>query len=145
MTPPPPSLVERLARIVQPIAVQHGGRSVKWLGDGVMFHFPDPAPSVPAALDMLDGLSAAALPPAHVGIHSGPVIIQEGDYYGATVNLASRIGEYARPGEVLVSGAVADAAAGESVTFGPVGAVGLKGVTTPVDLFAARRADGSVA
>jgi len=33
-------LVERLNRIVQRISVQHGGRPVKWLGDGVMFLLP---------------------------------------------------------------------------------------------------------
>jgi class 3 adenylate cyclase len=133
-------LVERMGRIVQPIAVSGGGRPVKWLGDGVMFHFPDPSTSVPAALDMIDGLVAADLPPAHVGIHAGPVIIQEGDYYGATVNLASRIGEYARPGEVLVSQAVAEASASDRLSFGPVGSVSLKGISAPVELFAASRA-----
>jgi len=47
-----------------------------------------------------------------VGIHAGPVVFQEGDYFGRTVNLAARIGEYARPGEVLVSQEVVDAAEG---------------------------------
>ena len=31
-----------LASIVQETALAHGGRPVKWLGDGVMFHFADP-------------------------------------------------------------------------------------------------------
>ena len=70
---------------------------MKWLGDGVMFSFRDPGPGVVAALDMVEGVVAAGLPPAHVGLHSGPVVFQEGDYYGQTVNLASRIAEYARP------------------------------------------------
>ena len=62
-----------------------------------------------AALEMVDGLAAAGLPPAHVGLHAGPVLFQEGDYFGQTVNLSARIADYARPGEVLVSQAVADA------------------------------------
>ena len=57
---------------------------------------------------MVEGVAAAGLPPAHVGLHAGPVIFQEGDYYGQTVNLASRIADYARPGEVIVSQAVVD-------------------------------------
>ena len=77
-----------------------------------MFHFPDPGPGVVAALEMVDGVAEAGLPPAHVGLHAGPVIFQEGDYYGQTVNVASRIAEYARPGEVLVSQAVVDASRG---------------------------------
>jgi adenylate cyclase len=79
------------------------------------------------------------LPPAHVGIHAGPVIFQEGDYFGRTVNLAARIGEYARPGEVLVSQEVVDAADRGPVTFTEVGPVELKGVSGPLRLYTARR------
>ena len=57
-------------------------------------------------------MAEAGLPPAHVGLHAGPVIFQEGDYYGQTVNVASRIADYARPGEVIVSQEVVDASAG---------------------------------
>jgi class 3 adenylate cyclase len=133
------ALVDRLSRIVQPIAVRHGGRSVKWLGDGVMFHFRDPGGCVIAAIEMVEAIDASAMPPAHVGIAVGPVIVQEADYYGQTVNLASRIGDYARPGEVLVSESAVAAARGSGCTFQPIGAVALKGVATPVELFSARR------
>ena len=77
-----------------------------------------------------------------MGLHVGPVVRQEGDYYGQTVNLASRIGDYARPGEVLVSRAVVDASPGSELAFDAVGAVELKGVAGLVDLFIARRAPG---
>ena len=105
-------LAERLGRLVQRTSIKYGGRPVKWLGDGVMFHFPNAGPGVVAALEMVEGVSEAGLPPAHVGLHCGPVIFQEGDYYGQTVNIASRIAEYARPGEVLVSQDVVDASGG---------------------------------
>lgn len=130
--------VERLNRIVQRISVQHGGRPVKWLGDGVMFHFPEPASGVKAALEMVAALADAELPRAHVGLHAGPVVRQEGDYYGQTVNLAARIGEYARPGEVLVSRAVVDASNGAELSFEEIGAVQLKGISGLVELYAAR-------
>jgi adenylate cyclase len=134
------AIVERLNHIVQRIAVQHGGRPVKWLGDGVMLYFPEPYRAVRAALEMVAELGVAGLPPAHVGLDSGPIIVQQGDYYGQTVNLAARIGEYARPGEVLVTREVADAADGPDVRFDRIGAVELKGVSGPVDLsFAVRR------
>ena len=80
------------------------------------------------------------LPPAHVGLHAGPVLFQQGDYYGRTVNLASRIAEYARPGEVLVSQEVADASAGVDVTFTEIGPVEPKGISG-VRLHAAHRAE----
>ena len=113
---------------------------MKWLGDGVMFWFRDPGPGVVAALEMAEGVTGAGLPPAHVGLHAGPVLFQDGDYYGQTVNLASRIADYARPGEVLVSQAVVDASAGVAVTFVEVGPAELKGVAGSVHLHVARRA-----
>jgi adenylate cyclase len=133
-------LAEKLRRLVDRTALQHGGRSVKWLGDGVMLHFPDPGPGVLAALVMLDGITDAGLPPAHVGLHAGPVVFTEGDYFGQTVNIASRIGEYARPGEVLVSQAVVDACGEpDGLTFVEIGPVELKGVGEALDLYQAER------
>jgi class 3 adenylate cyclase len=126
-----------VARLVQRSSVQHGGKPIKWLGDGVMFYFGDPGPGVRAALEMVDGLASAGLPPAHVGLHAGPVLFQEGDYFGQTVNLSARIADYARQGEVLVSRAVADASKETGITFGDIGPVELKGVSGTVHLLRA--------
>jgi adenylate cyclase len=79
------------------------------------------------------------LPPAHVGIHAGPVVFQEGDYFGRTVNLAARIGEYARPGEVLVTQEVVDASDAAPVSFVDIGPVELKGIPGTLRLHTARR------
>ena len=102
-----------------------------------MLFFPNPGPGVVAALNMVAGVIEAGLPPAHVGLHAGPVIFQLGDYYGQTVNVASRIAEYARPGEVLVSQEVVDACDGAAVTFREIGPVDLKGVSGAMRLHAA--------
>jgi adenylate cyclase len=131
-------MADTLGRIVSRVSVEHGGRPVKWLGDGVMFHFRHPGPGVLAALAMAAEFPSAGLPPAHVGLHAGPVVIQDGDYFGSTVNLASRIAEYARPGEVLVSKAVVDATADGLVDFALLGPIELKGAPTPMELFVAR-------
>jgi adenylate cyclase len=132
-------LAARLAGLVRRSAQEHDGTPVKWLGDGVMVHFQEPAGAVAAALDLVERLPSAGLPPAHVGIHAGPVVFQEGDYFGRTVNLAARIAEYARPGEVLVSQEVVDAADGGPVTFTEIGPVELKGVAGALRLHTARR------
>jgi adenylate cyclase len=121
-------LAARLATLVRRSAQEHGGTPVKWLGDGVLFYFREPAAAVLAAVAMVAAVGRHGLPPAHVGIHAGPVIFQEGDYFGRTVNLAARIAEYARPGEVLVSQEVVDAAATAPVSFTEIGPVELKGV-----------------
>ena len=102
-----------------------------------MFYFRDPGPGVRAALEMVEGLQAAGLPPAHVGLHAGPVLYQQGDYFGQTVNLTARIADYARPGEVLVSDAVADASNEQGISFGEIGQVELKGVSGTVQLLRA--------
>ena len=133
-------LAATVARSVQRSSVRHGGKPIKWLGDGVMFYFADPGPGVRAALEMVDGLAAAGLPPAHVGLHSGPVLYQEGDYFGQTVNLSSRIADYARQDEVLVSQAVADASQEPGIAFVDIGPVELKGVSGTVHLLRAHLA-----
>ena len=132
-------LAEQLGWIVRQTSVRHGGRPVKWLGDGVMLHYPSPPSAVVAALEMVDAVAAAELPPAHVGLHAGSVIFQEGDYYGQTVNLASRIADYAQAGQVIVSRAVVDASTESPVAFRTVGPVELKGVVGAVELYAATR------
>jgi adenylate cyclase len=132
-------LAARLATLVRRSAQEHGGTPVKWLGDGVMFYFREPSDAVLAAVEMVEMVGRQGLPPAHVGIHAGPVIFQEGDYFGRTVNLAARIAEYARPGEVLASQEVVDAADAGPVTFTEIGPVELKGVPGPLRLHTAHR------
>ena len=131
-------LAATLARLVERSSVRHGGKPVKWLGDGVMFHFRDPGPGVRSALEMVNGLAATGLPPAHVGLHAGPVLFQAGDYFGQTVNLTARIADYARPGEVLVSRAVADTSLGQGIEFADIGEVELKGVAGTTHLLRAQ-------
>ena len=132
-------LATRLATLVRGSSREHGGQPVKWLGDGVMFYFPNPADGVLAALDMVEGLPAAGLPPAHVGIHAGPVVFQDGDYFGRTVNIAARIAEYARPGEVLVTQEVVAATDLDGVDVTAIGPIELKGVSQPLNLHSVRR------
>jgi adenylate cyclase len=92
---------------------------------------------------MIHGTVQAGLPPAHVGLHAGPVLFQEGDYFGRTVNAAARIADYARPGEVLVTQEVVEASTEPGVVFSEIGPVELKGLTEPLRLHAARQRDGA--
>jgi adenylate cyclase len=133
-------LAARLAGLVRRSSLEHGGTPVKWLGDGVMFYFRAPGDAVLAAVEMVEVVGSHGLPPAHVGIHAGPVVFQDGDYFGRTVNLAARIADYARPGEVLVSQEVVDAAEGGPVAFTEIGPVELKGVPGTLRLHIAHRA-----
>jgi adenylate cyclase len=132
-------LAATVARLVQRNSVQHGGKPIKWLGDGVMFYFDHPGPGVRAALQMADAIPAAGLPPVHVGMSCGPVLFQEGDYFGQTVNLSARIADYARPGEVLVTRSVVEASEEPDIGFREIGPVDLKGVAGSTELLLAHQ------
>jgi class 3 adenylate cyclase len=126
-------IAANLADLTQRAARARGGLPVKWLGDGVMFFFKRPGAAVQAALEMARQAPAAGLPPAHVGIHAGPIVVQDGDYFGRTVNLAARIAGQAGAGQVLVTDEVV-AAGSDGVRFETLGPVRLKGFTRPVRL-----------
>ena len=135
-----------LASLVQRVSQHHGGSPVKYLGDGVMFFFKEPGAAVVSALEMVEGAPAEGLPPAHVGLHAGPVVQQDGDYYGRTVNVAARIAGRAGPDEVLVSEEVAQLSGGSSgVRFEDLGPVELKNVSRPIRLLRASRVSGTPA
>jgi adenylate cyclase len=133
-------LAAGLATVVQNAAQAHGGRAVKWLGDGVMFHFADSRNAILSGLDLVEQTEEAMSVPARIGINAGAVVAQEGDYFGRTVNIASRIADYARPHEVLVSDDAKQHAGDGAVEFELVGDVQLKGVAQAVRLHRASRA-----
>ena len=70
------------------------------------------------------------------------MIYRDGDYFGRTVNVASRIADYARPGEVLVSGEVQARWGGDGVRFEEIGPVALKGLKEELTLYSASRVSG---
>ncbi len=128
-----------LGRLVQRSAYEHEGRPVKWLGDGVMLYFTEPDGAVISALELADTVPAAGLPPPHTGIDAGPVVLQDGDYFGRTVNIAARIASYAGPGQVLVSDGVVRSSQNPTIRFVDVGLVELKGLEHPIALHRASR------
>lgn len=129
-----------LAGVVDEAAREYGGRPVKWLGDGVMFHFADPARAVVGGLELIEQTESAVSVPARIGINAGAVVAQEGDYFGRTVNVAARIADYARPHEVLVSEEARQSADAADVRFELIGDVPLKGVSRSVRLHRVTRA-----
>jgi len=127
---------ERLAHLAADVAVRHGGTLVKQLGDGVMLAFESSAEAVAAALALASASPAADLPQVHTGIAAGPVIERDGDYFGRTVILASRLSNVAGPGEIVLD-AIAAAGVPEH-RLEPLGERTLKGIAQPVQLFLLR-------
>jgi adenylate cyclase len=128
-----------LTELVNEIALDHRGEVVKMLGDGVHFHFADPSDAVRASLDVVDAVRPRDLPPAHVGVNAGPMIYDEGDYFGRTVNLAARIAAQATADRVFVGEDLVRVVEPDGFRFSEVGAFELKGITGPVTVFEAVR------
>ncbi len=92
---------------VRQLAARRGVRIAKWLGDGVMLVSTDPGPMVATVSELLARLSDGPLP-VRAGVASGECLLFEGDdYIGRPVNLAARLSDQARPGQILADGDVA--------------------------------------
>jgi len=128
-----------LAQLVNEVAARHRGDVVKMLGDGVHFHFRDPADAVRASLEIVDRVAPRGLPPAHVGVNAGPMIYDEGDYFGRTVNIAARIASQAASNQVFVGEGLVRAVEPVGFRVHPVGEFDLKGIARPVTLYEALR------
>lgn len=128
----------RLVEIAQDRCVRHGGRVVKSLGDGVMLRFRDVESAVLAALEIVEASDEADLYPARAGVAAGPVIERDGDYFGRTVNLASRLVDVAGPGEVVLAGEATARMEAGSIRLEEGGAHDLPGFTDPTSVFVAR-------
>jgi adenylate cyclase len=132
-------LAAELATVVHEASRTHGCRPVKWLGDGVMFYFPEPEGAIRSSVALIEQARKAISVPARIGINAGPVVVQEGDYYGRTVNVAARIADVASPHEVLVSDAALRGSGLDESDFELVGDVSLKGISSAVRLHRAKR------
>ena len=100
-------LIAEHHRTVGPIVRSRGGRIVKRIGDGLLLTFPEPEAGVLACLELV------ATPPAplrlRAGLHMGELVVTRDDVVGHVVNVAARVTESAKGGEVVVTGDVRDA------------------------------------
>jgi adenylate cyclase len=112
-------------------------RLIKTIGDAAMFVSPEPAPLVAVALSLRDAVQEEDLPLLRAGVASGPALLRAGDFYGHSVNLASRVTGIARPGSVLCTEEVRDAAA-DQFEWSFAGRHRLKGLPAPLPLYRAR-------
>jgi adenylate cyclase len=116
-------------------------RLVKTIGDAAMLVSTEAEPLVEAALDLVAAAAAEGdqFPVLRAGIATGPTLPQSGDYYGRSVNLASRVTGIARPGSVLVDTATREATGEAGFTYSFAGERRLKGIDARTKLFRVRR------
>jgi adenylate cyclase len=129
-------LIEEFEMTANEIVSQCDGRVVKHIGDEVMFAAVDAANSARIARQLVAAFDRMAGVAPHAGIGYGVVLGRGGDYYGAVVNLASRIADIAVPNEILVTQElVAAAGSDESLRFEAAGRRQLKGFDEPIALW----------
>ena len=117
------------------------GELVKTIGDAAMIRMDSAGSAVALGLEIVSDLMGDhGQPTVRVGMHAGPASERDGDFFGATVNIAARITGLAGGGQVLLSAAVHDAAVDvEGVRFEPLGERRLRNATRPLHLYTAVR------
>jgi adenylate cyclase len=119
-------------RTVGPIVRSRGGKIVKRIGDGLLLTFPEPVAGVLACLELV------ATPPAplrlRAGLHVGDIVVTRDDVVGHVVNVAARVAESAKGGEVIVTGDVYAEAAADlpRVNFSKPRRKTFKGLVEPI-------------
>ena len=129
------SFVERFIESVTD-TLPDDARVVKTIGDEVMIVGQD----VQALVDWAVGFQRLfdERPAPRMGVHQGPVIYRDGDYFGRDVNLTSRVVARARGSEVLVTDSVVEAVReSDHLAFEGIGTVKLKGFDEPRTLYRA--------
>lgn len=116
----------------------HEAEQVKTIGDGLMLRCTRPAAAVSLGLRVVEVMDEPGLPPVRVGVHTGPALRSDDDWYGQTVNVAARLCAVAPPGQVLISEATREAAGRiHEVDFGERELHWLRNVSEPIGTYLA--------
>jgi adenylate cyclase len=124
-------------------AAQPPVRLVKMIGDAAMLVSAEPPSLLDAVLGLLEAVEAEGeeFPPLRAGIAFGEGLSRGGDWFGAPVNLASRITDKARPGSVVVSSEFKDLVSEDAYHWTKLPRrIKFKGISEDQELFRVRRA-----
>jgi len=94
-------LAIRFAEAAERAAREHGAEMVKQVGDAVMVRCDCAAELVCLGLRLHEELGERT--PIHAGIHTGRALERGGDWWGTTVNVASRVADAADTGQLLIT------------------------------------------
>ncbi|HEV8574140.1 MAG TPA: adenylate/guanylate cyclase domain-containing protein [Dehalococcoidia bacterium] len=126
--------------ITRNVLKQHGGTEVKTMGDGFMASFGSVTRAVECAIALQHAFADREGEPLNVrvGLNAGEPIEEDGDLFGATVILASRIAAKAEGGEILVADTVRGLCSGKGFLFADRGEFVAKGFEEPVRVYEVR-------
>lgn len=130
--------------LLRPIFLRHQGKEIKTIGDAFLLEFGSALQALETAVEVQETLlnynkgcaDERDRVKVRIGIHLGDVIYQDGDVFGDSVNIASRIQPLADPGGICVTASVYDQV-WNKMSFEMLKAerVRLKNVTYPVDVY----------
>ena len=135
-----------LRQLVDPKIREHGGRTVKNTGDGMLAEFPSVVDAVRCAGEIQYGMidRNADVPEDNrisfrIGVNLGDVIVEPQDIFGDDVNIAARLEALAEPGGICISRAVRDRI-GERLpySFEDIGKQSVKNIAHPVHVYRIR-------
>jgi adenylate cyclase len=134
-------LAVRFGECVRELLSQHGGEEVKTIGDAVMLRCDEEETAIELGLRIVEAVrSQPRFPTVRVGMHTGPALERDGDWFGAAVNVAARVCGVAGGGEVLLTEATRKAAGEpEAIELHQHGEQRFKNVKDPVHLYRAVR------
>ncbi|GAO43347.1 SUMF1/EgtB/PvdO family nonheme iron enzyme [Flavihumibacter petaseus] len=131
------ALKEKFKNKLEAELALHGGRLIKFSGDGALCSFNSALEAVTAAVNTQLFLRTDPVVPVRMGIHQADIVMDDADIYGDGVNIASRFESMAVPGSILVSGKIIDDVKNHhEIQSVLLGKYVLKNVKEPVDVYA---------
>ena len=128
-------LIKRKRELLLPLLKKHSGELVKEIGDGTLTKYNDTKNAIDCANDFQCSTDNELN--VRAGIHSGEIIIENGDVFGDVVNIASRLESIAQPKSVLISKETIDKLESKkNLNFIPLGLQSLKGVGRLIEVYA---------
>jgi class 3 adenylate cyclase len=130
-------------RIIRDLLQQYGGAEVKTMGDGFIAWFASVTKAMDCAIAVQRAFSAREGEPlpVSVGLNAGEPIHEDGDLFGSTVIMASRIASKAGAGEILIPEPLRHLLSGKSYEYADRGETMLKGFEDAVRLYEVRWRD----
>ena len=137
------ALKNRRKLILEPLVAKHGGRIIKFMGDGVLVEFNSAVNAVSCAVALQGDMNAAngvdqqaAQIALRIGVNLGDVIVEGSDLYGDGINIAARLQAMAKPGGICISDIVHRQVKGKiDQRFDDMGEQQLKNMAEPIRLF----------
>jgi class 3 adenylate cyclase len=137
------ALLQRHNAVVRSALERNSGREIKHTGDGIMASFASPSRALQAAVEIQReiAMGESEILRLRIGVNAGEPIEENGDLFGVTVQLASRICDHAAAGQILVADVVRQLTAGKGFAFSSAGEFVPKGMESSVSVFELRWRD----